>query len=119
MSHNILITGATGQQGGAVISSLSSLDNTSFTIYALTRDVTSPSALRLASRYPSVRLVAGTYDDPNAIFSACKAPISSVFAVQGPNRHPEIEERNGKDLIDGAILHGVKVYVQTSVDRGI
>ena len=121
MLQNILVTGATGKQGGAVISALHSIENNAITIYALSRNITSPAALKLASRYNGIKLVSGSFDDPEAIFAACGVPISCVFAVQLPTGFPpsaEAEERHGKDLIDAAVAHGVKVYVQTSVDRG-
>jgi uncharacterized protein YbjT (DUF2867 family) len=121
MSQNFLITGATGRQGGGVIAALSAMEIKPFTIYALTRNVDSPNAQNLVSKYSNLKLVSGTFDNPTAIFSACKVPISGVFAVQLPPGFPPsagAEEKQGKDLIDAAIAHGVKVYVQTTVDRG-
>lgn len=134
-NSNILVTGATGRQGGAVIKALSALlaaakeensntNNTNIKIYALTRDVNSSGTKKLASRYPHIKLISGSFEDPEAVFAACNAasaPITSVFAVQLPVGFPpnaEAEERHGKSLIDAAIAHGVRCYVQTSVDRG-
>ena len=121
MSQNVLVTGATGNQGGAVIAALSAIDAKDFTIFAVTRNVSSPGAQNLVSKYSNLKLVCGTFDDPTAIFSSCKVSISSVFAIQQPAGFPpnaEIEEKHGKDLVDAAVAHGVKVYVQTTVDRG-
>jgi len=122
MSTNVLVMGATGHQGSAVIAGLTKLSDSLFTIYALTRNVSSPGAQRLRSRYPNVQLVPGTFEEPKAIFTACNAQISHIFAVQLPTGFPpdaETEERYGKAMVDAAASHGVKVYVQASVDRGV
>ena len=122
MSTNVLVMGATGHQGSAVIAGLTDLPDRLFTIYALTRNVSSPGAQRLQSKYPNVKLVAGSFEEPSAIFAACDAQISHVFAVQLPTGFPpdaETEERHGKALVDAAASHSVKFYVQASVDRGV
>ncbi|KAK4248621.1 hypothetical protein C7999DRAFT_13443 [Corynascus novoguineensis] len=123
MDRTILVTGATGKQGGAVIKAL--LDTRAgFHILAVTRDRNSPSAKRLAAKSSDVTLVQGNLDDTEVIFENAKQatshPIWGVFSVQLPafNKDgPAIEERQGKALVDSAIKHGVKHFVYTSVDR--
>ena len=53
MSRAILVSGATGSQGGAVVQAL--LDQApDFRILALTRDPTSPSAQKLAAKSDNI-----------------------------------------------------------------
>jgi uncharacterized protein YbjT (DUF2867 family) len=121
-TKNLLITGATGKQGGAVIDALMADKQhaSQFTIYGLTRNVESASAKKLVTKYPSVKLVAGDMNDCPAIFSTLNEPIWGVFSVQlplGKGASPETEEKQGKDLVDAAIANGVSHFVQTTVDR--
>jgi uncharacterized protein YbjT (DUF2867 family) len=119
MSKVVLITGATGKQGGSVIDALLSA-STDYTILALTRNTDSASAKALTAKSPSIKLVAGNLDDPTAIFTTAAMPIWGVFSVQqamGGSASPESEERQGKALVDAAIQHGVKHFVYSSVDR--
>ncbi|EFY86048.1 hypothetical protein J3459_016416 [Metarhizium acridum] len=123
MSRALLITGATGKQGGSVITALLA-KNADFQILAVTRNTTSPAAKKLAAASPKVTLIQGNLDDTEAIFEnaqkATEAPIWGVFSVQlaAMNRSgPLVEEAQGKSLIDSAIKHGVKHFVYTSVDR--
>ncbi|OCL05819.1 NAD(P)-binding protein [Glonium stellatum] len=123
MSKAVLITGATGKQGGAVINAL--LPSSDFTILAVTRNTASPSAQKLAQKSPKIQLVQGDLNDPTTIFKNAKEvtdkPIWGVFSVQVPmgnGQTTKTEEKQGKDLIDVSITEGVKYFVYTSVDRG-
>lgn len=126
MSKALLITGATGQQGGATIDALiSSPSHTSdFTILAVTRNPSSASATALQKKSSAIKLVAGDFNDVPAIFAAAEAlqkPIHGVFAVTtflGKGQSVETEEKTGKALVDEALKHNVKHFVFTSVDRG-
>lgn len=83
----VLITGATGKQGGSVIRSLIKR-NAPFQILALTRNAQSASALKLAQLSPKITLVEGDLNDPAAIFKNARSklpasvPIWGVFSVQ-------------------------------------
>lgn len=86
MSRAILITGATGKQGGATLRALAASDP-SAKLLAVTRNAASASARALASRYPQqVSLVQGNLDDAEALFAsaekATSEPIWGVFSVQ-------------------------------------
>ncbi|KAL8952926.1 MAG: hypothetical protein Q9222_001185 [Ikaeria aurantiellina] len=127
MSKNILVTGSTGKQGRALISTiLSSPQSSDFTIYALTRNPSSPSALFLADLSSSIRLLAGNLDDVPAIFSSLLTAtsgasiwgVSSVQQATMDGATPEREETQGKALIDHALEHNVQRFVYSSVDRG-
>ncbi|KAI9372716.1 hypothetical protein BJX61DRAFT_506011 [Aspergillus egyptiacus] len=123
MSKAILVTGATGKQGGGVIENLLRLD-ADVEILAVTRDVTSSSAQKLEKKSPKIKLVQGNLDQPEGIFdnanNLISRPVWGVFSVQVPsmNGRHEPEERQGKDLIDAALKNNVKHFVYSSVDRG-
>ena len=121
--HTILVTGATGTQGGAVIKALlASPGLPNFTILALSRSTTFPKALALAAKSSQMTLLQGDLDKPEAIFSSSPHQITTVFSVQNnifgsPEKH-RIEETQAKGLIDAAVAHGVKHFVQSTGDRG-
>lgn len=85
MVRAILVTGATGKQGGAVINALLKA-NADFEILALTRNTNSPSAQKLVQKSTKVKLVSGNLDAVPDIFQkakeASKLPIWGVFSVQ-------------------------------------
>lgn len=122
--RTLLITGATGKQGGALITSLlASPSASSFNILALTRKKTSAAAKALAARSPKLTLIEGNLDDPRAVFASARktltpsqAPISGVFSVQTPMSGNE--EKQGKDLVDAALENGIEQFVYSSVERG-
>ncbi|MBW0461191.1 hypothetical protein O181_000906 [Austropuccinia psidii MF-1] len=107
----ILVTGATGKQGGSLIRSLVSRE-APFEILAVTRNSQSPSAQRLPQLSPNVKLVEGNLDDPAGIFrnaqKVTKTPIWGVFSVQVCC----------KALVDEALKQNVKFFIYCSVDRG-
>lgn len=126
MSRAILITGATGQQGGAVLNALIARQPSDFLLLAVTRNAQSPGAKRLAAKSPSVRLVEGDLNNVPGLFkSATKAagtvPLWGVYSVQvsmGSGVTLEGEVRQGKAMIDESIKAGIKHFVYSSVDRG-
>lgn len=81
----ILVTGATGKQGGSVVNALLRA-NTNFEILALTRNAQSSSAQRLLQRSPKIKLVTGNLDSIEDVFRKAKeattSPIWGVFSVQ-------------------------------------
>jgi len=126
MSKTLLISGATGKQGRAVISALHDLpESNQFTILALTRSPTSASAQSLSKKFPEVKFVTGDLNDCPAVFETARRDLGieniwGVFSVQVPfggGATTESEERQGKALVDAALAHGVQHFVYTSVDR--
>jgi FlaA1/EpsC-like NDP-sugar epimerase len=85
MSKAILVTGATGKQGGSVITNLLKQD-ADVEILAVTRDVNSASATKLAAKSPKIKLVQGNLDQVGEIFANAKKattkPIWGVYSVQ-------------------------------------
>jgi uncharacterized protein YbjT (DUF2867 family) len=85
MSKVILVTGATGKQGGSCIESLLAAPNASdYTILAVTRSPESASAKKLSEK--GVKVVQGDLNDVPAIFESAKKlvdqPVWGVFSVQ-------------------------------------
>lgn len=123
MSKPILILGATGNQGRAVIQAFLSSPAFSpelYTLYCVTRNPSSPSASSLASRSPAIQLVAGDINNVPAIFEALPAvakPLWGVFSVQPRSKEP-VEIAQGKAVVDEALNAGVQHFVYASVDRG-
>jgi uncharacterized protein YbjT (DUF2867 family) len=110
--RNILITGAAGQQGGACIAFLESLNPKQFNIFVLTRNSSSASALRLASQGDTV--IQGDIASPDPIFKQIPS-LYGLFLVTVPGSH---EKSYASSFIDTAIAAGVHHIVFTSVDRG-
>jgi len=106
----ILITGVTGQQGGAVAQAL---QGKGFHLRGLTRTPDSERAAALA-RY-AVEIVKGDLDD-EATLRPALAGAWGVFGVQNPlQAGVEREEGQGKRLATLAREAGVEHYVYTSV----
>ncbi|KAI1011632.1 hypothetical protein LB504_002517 [Fusarium proliferatum] len=121
MSRAILISGATGKQGGAVLNRLVK-QKAGVEILAVTRNPNSPSAQKLLEKSPNIKLVQGDLSDAAAIFKnarqVTKHPIWGVFSVQSPMGQGDgAEVAQGKGLVDASLDAGVKFFVYTSVDR--
>jgi uncharacterized protein YbjT (DUF2867 family) len=74
--RSILVTGATGKQGGSLIASLPAGD---FELRALTRKPSGPAAQALARQ--EVSIIEGDLDDAGSLRKAL-AGVWGVFAVQ-------------------------------------
>lgn len=110
----ILVAGATGKQGGALIQQLiSQADAAGFNIVAVTRNTASPSAQRLAANF-NVMVVAGDMMDPEAIFRT----VGSVWGVFSVQVNSDDEVQQGTAMVDAAVAHGVSHFVYSSSDRG-
>jgi hypothetical protein len=115
----LLITGATGTQGGAVIDAIfASSSKPEFTILGVTRDANSDGAKKLQAKSPLIKIIQGSYEDLPDLFKTArevaKQPVWGVFSVQvamGGGATPETEEKQGKALVDESIKEGVKFFV--------
>jgi uncharacterized protein YbjT (DUF2867 family) len=108
--RRILITGATGKQGGAVIRELA---GKGFDLWAMTRHPDGEAARALAST--GARVVRGDLDDPSSLRAAL-AGVWGVFAVQNTwEAGVEREEEQGKRLAALARDAGVQHFVYSSV----
>jgi uncharacterized protein (TIGR02246 family) len=108
--QTILVTGATGKQGGAV---LRHLLGSAFKLRALTRNPESAAAHALAAK--GVELVQGDLDDVLSLKAALK-DVWGVFAVQNTwEAGVEREEEQGKRIAKVAREAGVRHFVYSSV----
>ena len=108
----IAVTGATGQQGGAVARKLLA---DGWKVRALTRDTDKPAAQELASL--GAELVPGDMDNRTELDAAFKG-VYGVFSVQNfwiPNVGFEGEIRQGKNVAEAAKAAGVQHLVYSSV----
>lgn len=123
MSKSILVTGATGKQGGAVIDALA--NNPEFTLLAQTRNATGAGAQKLQGKGNNIKVVEGDQDNVPGLFAnaekAAEKGIWGVYSVQvsqGKGVTHEGEIKQGKAMIDEAVKAGVKHFVYSSVERG-
>jgi uncharacterized protein YbjT (DUF2867 family) len=106
----ILVTGATGQQGGAV---LRKLRERGFSVRALTRDPSHEKARSLVGQ--GTEVVRGDLNDPTSITRALDG-VDGVFSVQThAEEGVEGEIRQGIALADAAKRNRVSHFVYSSV----
>ncbi|OBT72681.1 hypothetical protein VF21_08568 [Pseudogymnoascus sp. 05NY08] len=110
----VLVIGATGKQGGAVIENiLASPQAHSFNIVAVTRDAASRKAQKLAA-HPNVSVIEGDLANVDNIFNKT-GPVWGVYSVQV---NSDVEEQQGKAMADAAVMNGAQHFVYSSGDRG-
>lgn len=106
----VLVTGATGQQGGAVTRALLEKGHG---VRAMVRDTGSDNAVALAAM--GVDLVVGDMDDAASIAAAAEG-VDAMFAVTTSfvlgTAHETVQ---GKNLVDAAVAAGVSHFVYSSV----
>ncbi|OLF16678.1 NmrA/HSCARG family protein [Actinophytocola xanthii] len=106
-TRTVLVTGATGGQGGAVARRLL---HAGWAVLALVRDPGSPRARILEAL--GARLVTGDLDDPASLRAAVR-DVHGVFSVQPDD--PALEVRRGRNVADAAAAAGVEHLVYSSV----
>ncbi len=105
----ILVTGATGRQGGAVVRHLRARG---VSIRALTRDAQSARARALAAE--GVELVTGDMEDMRSLEQAMRGSYGA-YSVQDFTVGAEREVRQGTNVADAARAAGVEHLVYSSV----
>lgn len=113
----VLVTGATGRQGGAVARALLAQGTP---VRALVRDLQSPAAAALQTLGASLAL--GNFDDRESLLAACTG-ARAVFSVHSPNMadlHAKQalfthEMAHGKNLVEAALAAHVPQFIHTSV----
>jgi uncharacterized protein YbjT (DUF2867 family) len=106
----ILVTGATGRQGGAVIHHLL---KTNVTVKALSRTPDSISAQRLISK--GVTVVKGDMSDPPSLVNAMKE-CDGVFSIQNYFEcGGDKEIQYGKNMADAAKQSNISHFIYSSV----
>jgi uncharacterized protein YbjT (DUF2867 family) len=105
----ILVTGATGKQGGAV---LRHLINHGWHVRVICRDPNKTTAQECAET--GVEVLKGDLDDRNSVLRAAKG-VYGIYSVQSLEKGPEVEFRQGKTLADVAKECGAQHFVYSSV----
>ena len=106
----VLVTGATGTQGGATARELLAAG---FPVRVLSRNPSGESAQALTRL--GAEVVRGDYEDIPSLESACRG-AAAVFSVQRPDSGgSDSERRHGFALIDAARKAGTRHFVHTSV----
>jgi uncharacterized protein YbjT (DUF2867 family) len=106
----ILVTGATGRQGGAVAKHLLA---DGWKVRAMTRNPDKPEARRLAEM--GAEVVKGDFDLPSTLDDAARG-VYGVFSVQSPFQIGVDEElKQGIAIADAAKRAGVKHFIYSSV----
>ncbi|MFC5367897.1 NmrA/HSCARG family protein [Salinirubrum litoreum] len=109
----ILVAGATGTQGGAVVDHLLGGEYGTYDVYGLTRDANSERAQALAER--GVTVVEGDLTDGERMAELC-AGMDAVFCVTTFFEDgPAVETEQGITLADAASEAGVSHFVYSSV----
>lgn len=112
----VLVTGATGKQGGAVAKHL--LQSSRFRLRVLVRDPNKPAAKALGEE--GAKIVAGDLDDRASLERGLNG-VYGVYSVQvyrdGKNGESAVDNeiRQGKMLADVAKAAGVQHFVYSSV----
>lgn len=106
----VLVTGATGKQGGATVRALLAKG---VPVRALVRDPNKTAGL------DGAEIVVGDLRDPGSLVAAAKG-TRAVFSVQMPafsETGPDFEgeEKQAANLIEAALTAGVPQFVQTTV----
>lgn len=109
-NQTILVTGATGKQGGSVARHLLQRDN--FTVRAFVRDPNKSTAQSL--QQAGAELVAGDLNDRASIDRALQG-VAGVFSVQDFKNGLDTEIQQGKMLADAAKASDVQHFVYSSV----
>jgi len=106
----VLVTGATGMQGGGVARKLLS---SGYRVRAFTTDAASEKARAL--RDTGVELYEGSFEDRPSLTRALQG-VEAVFSLQQTDPSGEHKEvRQAKSLIEAAKIYGVRHFIQTTV----
>src|SRR5476649_311434 len=107
---NVLVTGATGKQGGHLVRELLARGHS---VRALTRKPESPAAAALAER--GVTILPGDFEDQGSLERAAHG-VDTVFAMATPFEGGEqAETREGINIVRAASAVGVPHLVYSSV----
>jgi uncharacterized protein YbjT (DUF2867 family) len=107
---SVLVTGATGKQGGHLVRELLARGHS---VRALTRKPESPAATELADR--GVTIVPGNFDDEGSLERAARG-VDTVFAMSTPfEGGAKTETNEGINIVRAAVRVRVKHLVYSSV----
>jgi uncharacterized protein YbjT (DUF2867 family) len=106
----ILVTGATGNQGGTVARHL--LQRNEFKVRAMVRDENKPAAQAL--KQAGAELVQGDFNDRTSLDRAVQG-VYGVFSIQDFREGAAVEIQYGNAIADAAKAANVKHFVYSSV----
>jgi len=106
----ILVTGATGNQGGAIARHL--LQRGKFKVRAMVRDQNKPAAQAL--QQAGAELVQGDFNDRASLDRAVQG-VHGIFSMQDFREGAEVEIRHGQALADAVKTAGIEHFVYSSV----
>ena len=110
---SVLVTGATGKQGGHLVRELLARGHS---VRALTRKPDSPAAVALADR--GVAIIPGNFDDEGSLERAARG-VDTVFAMSTPfEAGAKTETSEGLNIVRAASRVRVKHLVYSSVAGG-
>ncbi len=110
----VLVTAATGRQGGATARALLAAGNAS--VRVMVRNPDAPNAKALAAA--GAQVVVGDLDDPMSLRAACSG-ARAVFSMQCPIMSAKgvdfsKERQQGRNLVEAALAEGVSTLVHTA-----
>ncbi|RKH54591.1 NmrA family NAD(P)-binding protein [Corallococcus llansteffanensis] len=113
-TDSVLVTAATGRQGGATARALLAEGSTS--VRVMVRNPEAPNARALAAA--GAEVVVGDLDDPASLRAAC-AGARAVFSMQSPILSEtgvdfSKERQQGRNLVEAALAEGVGTFVHTA-----
>jgi uncharacterized protein YbjT (DUF2867 family) len=114
MSKLIVVTGATGQQGGSVVDFLLKEPAGSFKIRGVTRNIESPASVALATRgVEMVQADLSSLEETKTAF----AGAWGVFGLTSFYEHGyDAEQLHGKNIVEAAKANSVKHLVFSTVE---
>lgn len=113
VQKKVLVTGATGQQGGAVVDALRSGAYGEYEIYGMTRSAESDAATALSER--GVHVVEGDMNDRTSLDAVVEG-IDYVFLVTTFfEEGPEVETEQGTRMVDACVDADIEYLVYSSV----
>lgn len=112
MPERVLVTGATGKQGGATVNAL--LAKQGFEVFALTRNPSSSAAVALEKK--GAKVLTGDFSDKASIEAALRASkATQVFLVTdfwiAAKCKPEVEVLHGTNVIDAVKAVNDSIFV--------
>jgi uncharacterized protein YbjT (DUF2867 family) len=106
----IVVLGATGQQGGAVVRALAA--DHMWRIRTVSRNPNSDSAKSLIER--GIEVIAADMDNPDSLQRAFKGAYG-VYSVQGTDQGGAVEIKRGVAVADAALAAGIEHFIYASV----
>jgi uncharacterized protein YbjT (DUF2867 family) len=121
MSKILAIFGATGQQGGSIVDFVLNDPQLSqeYTIRAITRDPSSPSAQSLKAKNENIQIVRGDVNDPSSLTTPLK-DAHTIFALTAPSFGGDPDSRSqefatGKNIADAAVANGASYIISSTL----